>query len=410
MKEKSAVFYALRALTFARAVTNLYPRGSATGGEARAADFVREQLAGMNFGNVRSQDFQGLRSIWLFLSLAFGQAVVGHAALWLLKRPLGEAPAAAIAAIFFAFSSYLVWRKFTFRSYPLRSSLPHGPSQNVVGVIPPQGKVLQRVVLVGHLDAHRAVWLFATDFLTRLYTVIAPLALFGIPLSGILYLFSMINGLDSLALAALPFAFLHFLGWFTGMTADLGPYSPGANDNASAVGSLLAWGQRLQAQPLANTEVWLAFTGCEETGCDGLLALLEAHGLELRNALFIDLELVGIGDELVYLRSEGLVRPRRIPSDVEKLVQNVGEKFPIQPMDAAGTGVFTESNAAWEHGFRSVCLLVRPAGQAQLVEWHRMSDRPERLSSKSLEVAHSFVWELLQQVDATQPADLQTLE
>jgi hypothetical protein len=399
MTDHSAQSYAQRALAFARAVATFYPRGSATSGEARAAAFVQQQLADLGVSGVKQQQFQGLRSIWLFLALAFGQALVGHAAFWLLKSPLGAPFASGAALFFFAFSSYLLWRKFTFRDFPLRSSLPHGPSQNIIAILPPLGPVHHRVILLGHLDAHRAVWLFATDWLTRLYAVLAPLAFWGVPLSALLYGLSQLPGLQVFAWFALPFALFHFIGWFTGMTADLGPYSPGANDNASAVGSLLAFAQRLKAQPLANTEVWLAFTGCEETGCDGFLALLEAHRQELRNALFVDLELVGIGDELAYLRTEGLARPRRIPMQVESLVQAVATRIPIHPLHAVGLGVFTENNAAWEHGFDSVCILACPSNRAQLPLWHRLSDRPERLSAHALELAHTFTWELLQQVD-----------
>lgn len=400
MTENIARSYALQALNFARELANIYPRGSTTGGEARAADYVRQQLSAIGVKDVNVQQFQGLRSIWLFLALVFGQALAGHAAFWLLKEALSQTFAVGMAVFFCSFSIFLTWRKFTFRRYPLRDSLPHGSSQNVVGIIPPDGDVSQRVVLLAHLDTHRAVWLFATDLLTRLYTVIAPLALLGVPFSALMYLLSIIPGMEAIAWAALPFVAIHFLGWFTGMTADLGPYSPGANDNASALGSLLSLAQHLKDEPLAHTEIWLAFTGCEETGCDGLLALIEEHGTRLQDALWIDLELVGIGGELVYLQTEGMVRPRRISSDVEKLVRHVAMKYPIQPVIATGLGVFTEANAAWEHGYRSVCLSVRPKGSSQLAEWHRLSDRPERLSSQALGLVHDFTWELLRQVDA----------
>jgi len=400
MTDTAAQSYIARALASAREIANIYPRGSATGGETRAAAYVRQQLGALGIRDIRQDDFQGLRSTWLFLALAFGQALVGHAAVALLRQSLGAAFAVGMSLLFFTISAFLIWRKFTFRPYPLRDSLPHGPSQNVIGIIPSRDEARRRVVLLAHLDAHRAVWLFATDWLTRIYSLIAPLALFGIPFSAVIYLLSALPGMAPLAWAALPFALIHFLGWFTGMTADLGPYSPGANDNASAAGTLLGLAQRLKDQPLAHTEIWLAFTGCEETGCDGLLALLNAHGPELKDALFIDFELVGIGDELVYLRSEGVVRPSRVPPQVEALLARTAQHVPIHPVSAAGVSVFTEANAARERGFEAVCLMTRSSGQPALAEWHRLSDLPEKLSAQALGLAHAFAWELLQQVDA----------
>jgi hypothetical protein len=54
--------------------------------------------------------------------------------------------------------------------------------------------------------------------------------------------------------------------------ADLTPFSPGANDDASGVGVILAVAERLFQKPTAHTEVWLAFTGCEEVSAYGIPA------------------------------------------------------------------------------------------------------------------------------------------
>jgi putative aminopeptidase FrvX len=192
---------------------------------------------------------------------------------------------------------------------------------------------------------------------------------------------------------------VQFVGWFTGVTADLGPYSPGANDNASAVGSVLALAERLQQQPLQHTEVWLVFTGCEETGGDGLLHLLEVHGAELKEALFLDFELVGIGDRLVYLEREGLLHQRRIPPAVLERVQAVAEQQPIQAAGTAHLGVFTENAILWERGYQSLCLMLQRPETDLLPEWHRLTDVPSQLQPGALDLAHNFAWELIRQYD-----------
>jgi hypothetical protein len=407
--------YARRALAYARAIASLatveiqadgraqpHPgRGSATAAEARAAESVRLQLERLGIETVETQPFQGLRSIWLFFSLAFGAALAGHAAFWLLARPAGLWPALVIALALFGFSGFLLWRKLTFRSYPLRASLPHGPSQNVVAVLPPEGQVLQKVVLVGHLDSHRAVFWYANDILLRLYALAVPLSIYGVYITPLLYLLADLTGRAGFAYAALLFAMTHFAAWLTGVTADLGPYSPGANDNASAVGTLLALAERLRAEPLRQTEVWLAFTGCEETGCDGLLKLLEAHGEALKDALWLDFELVGIGERLVYLSSEGVLRKRTIPKEVAARLQIAAAQagIPLQPVNAGWLGVFTESGALWEHGYRAACLVSLRQGMNSLPEWHRLSDTPEKLEAAALERAHAVAWQWLQQND-----------
>jgi Zn-dependent M28 family amino/carboxypeptidase len=202
----------------------------------------------------------------------------------------------------------------------------------------------------------------------------------------------------------LAFALLHFVAWFTGMTADTGPFSPGANDNASAVGMALSVAERLSTQPLAHTEVWFAFTGCEETGCDGMLSFLEAYGEQLADALFVDFELVGIGERLVYLQSEGMARKRRIPKELEDLLSRVGAGSGIQPVNAGRFGAFTETGVLWERGFQGVTLLALRQGTPYLPEWHRLSDTADRLQPETLARVHDLAWALLQEVDTCMQA------
>jgi hypothetical protein len=390
--------FAQRALSHAQILAQS-PRGSATAAEKQAAEYSQAQLRSLGIEDVRLQPFLGLRSIWLFLALAFGLALVGHAAFWLLPHPAGELPALLVSLLAFGLSGILLWRKFTFRDFPLRTTLPHAPSQNIIAVIPPVGEVRQRLVLVGHLDSHRAVFWFANDLLVVLFALSSVVTIYGVYLAILLYVFAVLTHLQVFAWFGLALALFHFLGWFTGVTADLGQYSPGANDNASSVGTILALAERLKEQPLQHTQVWLALTGCEETGCDGMLALLKEHGETLKEALFLDFEQVGIGERLVYLHDEGSVRHRSIPPDVEALVQEVGQPFGLRPASTFISGAFTEAGTLWEHGFKAVCLLAQRQGSPLMPEWHRLTDTPNRLQTETLGRVHDLAWQILQKVD-----------
>jgi len=390
--------YAQRALAHAQLLAK-NPRGSATLAEKQAAEYTLAELKSMGFENVKMESFNGLRSIWLFIALAFGLAVVGHAAFWLLRGSVGDYPALLITLLAFGLSGFLLWRKFTFRNYPLRNNLPHAPSQNVVAVIPPVGEVHRRVVLAGHLDSHRAVFWFANDILLAIFAVSSVVTVYGVYLAMLVYFLAVITHLQFFAWFGLVLALFHFLGWFTGVTADLGRYSPGANDNASSVGTILAVAERLRSQPLQNTEIWLAFTGCEESGCDGMLSLIKEHGNELREALFIDFEMVGIGDSLRYIHEEGNLRRHRIPKEVELLLQEVGEPFGIKPANTPPVGAFSECGTLWENGFKAACISAYYQNSLILPEWHRMTDTPSRLQVEALERVHALAWALLQRLD-----------
>jgi hypothetical protein len=279
---------------------------------------------------------------------------------------------------------------------PLRL-LPHGPSQNVS--TSRRAEVRQRVVLIGHLDSHRAVFWFANDWLVRAFALSEPLAIYGVYAAPLLYLLALLTRWPVFGWLGAALALVHLMTWFTGVTADLGPYSPGANDNASAVGTALALAERLQHEPLQHTEVWLALTGCEETGCDGMVAFLEANREKLKDALVLDFELVGIGEQLVYLHDEGAVRRRSIQPDVERLVQEAGGPFGLRPASTLTTGAFTEAGTAWEYGFQAVCLLAQRQGSPLMPEWHRLTDTAERLEPEALARAHDVGWAILKKID-----------
>ncbi len=388
--------WGVRALQLTRAFMQAAPmRGAATEGDAHAADFVQDSLEALFPGEVGIQQFNGQRSIWLFLALAFGFAGLGHGAYWLLLRPLGPVGALGVMFLGFGLCAWLLVRKFTYQDFPFQGSLPHGSSRNVITRVPPAGERRRTVVLIAHLDTQRAVWWFASDSLARLYARLVPVALYGVVAAPLLYAAAQLSEIQPLAWLGGVLGLLHLLVWFTGVTADLGLYSPGANDNAAAVGTLLGVGERLARQPQAGTEVWLLFTSCEETGCDGMRAFLDAHGAPLRDALFIDLELVGVGERLVYLQSEGLVRRRRIGDEVKRLLVQAGQGFALEGVEGARFGVFTEMGVVWERGYSGVCLLCLRDGVDTLPYWHRLDDVPGNLDHRSLKRVHDLVWRLL---------------
>jgi Zn-dependent M28 family amino/carboxypeptidase len=78
---------------------------------------------------------------------------------------------------------------------------------------------------------------------------------------------------------------------------DAVPGSPGANDNAAAVGILLALRQRLAVAPPRRLTVRLAFFGDEERGMLGSRVYARAAALDELVGV-VSLELCGIGDSL----------------------------------------------------------------------------------------------------------------
>ena len=202
--------YAQQALSHVQVIAKS-GRGSATAAEKQAADYVHAQLQSMEIEDIQQQPFKGERSLWIFIALVLGLALVGHAAYWLLRRPAGDLPAIIISMLAFGLSSYLIWGKFTLRDYPLRMMLPHGASQNVIAKIPPAGEAQRRVILIAHLDSHRAVFWFASDLLVSIFVPLSMLTIFGVFLAIPLYLLAITTQLQVFAWIGLVLAFFHFI-------------------------------------------------------------------------------------------------------------------------------------------------------------------------------------------------------
>ncbi|RMF48490.1 MAG: M28 family peptidase [Anaerolineae bacterium] len=381
-----------RALRHARILTESTPgRGSATRLETQAAVYVHTQLREMGY-DVQQQPFIGLRSIWFFLSLVFGLAMLGHLAGAFLASTLGDWPAWGVRALLFGFAFYLMWRKFAFQPVPLRASLPQGSSLNVIAVAPAAQAPRRRVVINAHLDSHRAVIWFASDILVQIYAFCTPLAIYGLLAAPLLYALRLWSGLPVFSWLGSALGVLHFLVWFTGLTADLGAYSPGANDNASSLGVLLTLAERLRHEPLPETEVWLVATGCEETGCDGMVTFLNHHAEALQDAFFIDLEVTGIGDQMAYVAAEGVVQAQRIAPDLAAYLQSLD----VRPLSLAHIGAYTEMGVVWRRGLSGACLMSKPSDTHLIPEWHRLTDTPDKLQPEALQRIHDLVWRILQ--------------
>ncbi len=183
---------------------------------------------------------------------------------------------------------------------------------------------------------------------------------------------------------------------------DRTPYSCGAHDNAASVAVALELGDRLAAQPLGNTQVWLAFTGAEETDHAGLYALLREHDPVLRRAAFIGLEGVGSG-EIVYLTRQGLCAHYRPDPGLLALAESAAARLPELGVHAAQMTMEDEVGTLRRRGYCAICIAGRDPVTGTLPHWHRADDTVDTVSVEVLGRAASFVMALLEELDGSAP-------
>lgn len=368
------------------------PRGTGTPGEAAAADYVARYLTTLGLP-AEPSEFRAVAS-----QNAFPLAVDLVALLAVVLYPLGGALTRWVAAALASSTPAILWRAICHSDSPLRPLLPHVTSRNVVARIEPTGEPRRRAVILAHLDTNRCrlAWQSAA---VRYLEPLTWLTLAMLAALGALYLMGALLDGPTWAwwLSLLPAGYI--LGTVITLWRDeRTPFSPGAHDNASGVAVALELAARLVAQPLRNTEVWLAFTGAEETDHRGLKTLLRQHAASLRDAAFIDLEGVGSGD-IVYLTRQGLCRPYRPDPELLALAERVAAQrsdLGVQPAEMT-----TEDEVRTLHNrrYRAICIAGRDPATGVLPHWHRADDTAEAVSEGTMQRATDFVTAMLHELD-----------
>ena len=368
------------------------PRGTGTSAEGAAADYVAERLSTLELP-VERQTFRSVASQNAF-PLAIDLVALLAVAIYPLGGPLTRWLGAALALT----TAPLLWQTIRTSSSPLRPLLPQVTSRNVVARVEPRGETRQRVVLLAHLDTNRCRIAWQSSAV-RFLELLAYLTLAMLASLGLLYLAgAVLGGAKWVWWASLVPAAYTVATVITLWKDDRVPYSPGAHDNAASVAVALEVGTRLAAQPLDRTQVWLAFTGAEETDHAGLYALLRRHDSVLRKAAFIGLEGLGSGD-LVYLTRQGVCAHYTPDVGLLALAERVAAQRPELGVRAAQMTGEDEVGTLRRSGYRAICIAGRDPVRGTLPHWHRPDDTVATISSEFMERAADLVMALLQALD-----------
>ena len=369
------------------------PRGTGTAGEAAAADYVAGQLANLSLP-VERQTFRAVAS-----QNAFPMAVDLAALLAVIIYPIGGAVTRWIAALLALSCAPMLWQAIIHSDSPLRFLLPQVTSRNVVTRIEPSLALRRRIVILAHIDTNRCRLAWQSGMVSSLepltWLTLAMHALLGLLFLG----GALLNGPGwTWWLSLLPTAYI--LGTLiTLWRDDLTPFSNGAHDNAASVAVALDAGRRLADQPAQHTQVWLAFTGAEETDHAGVKTLLRTQAAALQAAFFINLEGVGSG-ELAYLSRQGLCKPYRPDPYLLAACRQTAARQPELKVGEAQMLMEDEARTLREGGRRAITIAGRDPATGTLPHWHRPDDTADSVSEAVMQRAADFILALIQELDA----------
>ncbi|MCS7060491.1 MAG: M28 family peptidase [Anaerolineae bacterium] len=405
----------MTSLAYVRVLSeDIGPRGSTTAEEAKAADYVVEQLSRIGLSPER-QPFLSATSAYRPYTLAAGLILLSIALFW-QPQPVGAAAAALITSI--VLGSLLL--EMQFRSNLLRWLLPMGQSQNVHALIScrssgsqpgddesvPMGATGLRsncprsIVVTAHLDTHRTPFLFRSSSGLAAWRALMQSGVAAVALLLGLFVVGIVTPAPAPRVAALGPGLIMVAIFALTIHADLTPFNKGANDNASGVAATLWLAEQLSRNPLAHTRVYVVFTGCGEVGCYGADAWFSAHRAELGDAIHIVLDRVATAHaQPVVARGERFLRTAHSDAGLLKLAEKLIQAHPEwnARLIALNAG-WGELSIGVMHQLRSIAFSAAPAEDPS-PHRHQPSDSIDTVDETTLTRVQEMIWAFLQELD-----------
>jgi Peptidase family M28 len=326
-------------------------RPPASAGERRAAEWLRDELAGHGLPAwVEEEPATGSFAVPIALMCAAGAA----AGLSRRARPLAAVAGLAAAAG--------IADDVSGGPHLFRRLLPRRTTWNVVAETgDPEGD--ETVVFVGHHDAARGGLVFhpgPTRWIADAFPEWYAKQQTSPPLMRIVVAGPALAGLGAL----LGRRGLRRLGGWMALSSVLtvGDIAargvvPGANDNLAAVAVLVELARLLREEPAQGVRVLLVSTGSEESSMEGMRGFVARHSAALsrERTRFVVLECVG-GPEPIVLEGEGMLRMHDYAPAVRDWLAACGERAGHRLRRGLRTGFATDALISLKAGYRSGVL------------------------------------------------------
>jgi hypothetical protein len=373
--------------------SDIGPRGSTTDKEKEGSDYCRKVFQTQGLAP-QVESFMSATSIFQPHLLAAAFMLVA----FVLYPLFGRASAVLAAALsLVSLASQLL--ELGFRDNLFRRLVSKAESQNVIAVMPPADEPKQDLILIGHVDSQRTPLVFRSAAWVKAYQTFTTVAFILSLAQTILYTIgaftqwtwiwpvTVISALSSVVLAAMC------------IEADSTPFSPGANDNATAAGLVLTLAQHLRSEPLQNTRVWLVCTGCEEVQHYGAIDFFRRHTDEFTHPVAVVFEMLGCAGP-AWLIKEGIIVPFHSDRRLVQLAEQVAEAHPeLGAYPSQIKGGNTEMSDALRVGIPAITLNgMGPKGE--MPYWHQAGDTVDKMDPEVMARAYQFTWAYITELDA----------
>lgn len=277
--------------------------------------------------------------------------------------------------------------------------LPSAIGRNVIGIENPSDPITKNVVLCAHHDSKtQAIPLqFRGSMFVIVYLCILYLLAASIISSVFHYIFPQLEFLVTPLSYGLIFVILFYILYFIlNVISRFIQQSPGAEDNAAAVGILLQVAKQLKITPMKNVQVWFLFTDGEEIGMRGAHEFVNRYKDVLTQSYIVNVEGCGTMGPIAYSRKESSILSTVTSQEVIDILCEAARRTneDINPMDEFST---SDGYAFAKKGYR-VSTIWRYNKDAVDVT-HTVHDSLERLEPEALDATVQYLCEVLKIVD-----------
>jgi hypothetical protein len=331
-------------------------RPSASEGERRAAEWIRDRLNGSR-ADARVEEEPAHGTYWIPLGLM--SAAAGLAG---LAAARGGRTARALAAATGAAAAAGIADDVSGGPHAFRRLLPRRTTYNVVAEAGDRD-ARRTIVFVAHHDAAHGGLVFAPQLTTVPADAFpgwfekqetSPQVMLLVVAGPALVALGALTGLRPLGRVG---AFLA-LG-STCAFADIGlrPVVPGANDNLSGVAVLLELARALEERPVEGVRVLLVSTGSEESFMEGMRGFARRHfpSLPREHTEVVCLDSVG-SPELILIEGEGMLRMRDYAPELRDRIAAVAARAGVHLRRRLRLGLATDGLIALKAGYPSAAL------------------------------------------------------
>ena len=337
-----------------------FPRLIGSKGEKEAIQIILNELKKLEYGEIHREPFKTSFYNWIFLRYAFIPIGIG-----LILLAVSFFINSWLTLVFIALNVYIASKVLglatTDKITLLKNEDKNYETENIYIKLK-SANSKGKVIFMGHWDSKSQTFPSTIRIIIILITLVGCLII--LVLYFILAIIELIFPFNNFIIGSVLLYFSIIIAIIANLNYfnKTGNNSPGAYDNAAAVGVIIELARYFKQNPLENIDLIYLCTSSEELNLGGAKSFIQNHKYELdkKKTFFINLDLVG-GHELIRLITSYGVPRKTSSKKLKKLILESGARLNIKIKDIyLPTGAWSDYMPIVQEGFEACWISSQP--------------------------------------------------